>query len=251
MPVSVPKDSKMSLDWLARACAQNPVCKIMDPATGAFTGNYSTGPVRLSFANLFKKKAPSTRGAPGTGPGRETFNTQILWPPGVDYTALNQAVTECAADKFKSNMTAQGFVWYGLKSPFHDQAEKSLKYQGYTPGAVYFGSSSEYKPRVVDPNMNDIIAEERVYPGVWAIVAVNPYAFDNVSKGVSLGLQSVMIIADDTNIGGGGAVDPRQAFAGIKLDATVNVAAGFGVPPVTGAPVGETNDQMLRRMGLL
>lgn len=245
MVVSVPKDSRMSLDWITRACAQNPVCKIMDPTTGAFTGNYSTGPVRLSFPHLFTKHAVQAG-------QRETFNTAILWPPGVDYTPINQAVTESAVGEFKQNMTPQGFVWYGLKSPFHDQAEKALKYKGYTPGAVNFGSSSEFKPRVVDPNMNDIIDEARVYPGVWAIVAVNPYSFNNVSKGVSLGLQSVMIIADDDNIGGGGAVDPRQAFAGIRLDPTINVAAGFGVPaPTAGAPIVETNDAMLRRMGLL
>lgn len=245
MPVSVPKDSRMSLDWLTRACAQNPVSKIMDPVTGEFTGNYSTGPVRLSFPHLFEKHAVQAG-------QRETFNTAVLWPPGVDYSAINNAVNDCAIGAFKQNMTPQGFVWYGLKSPFHDQAEKALKYKGYTPSAVNFGSSSEFKPRVVDPNMNDIITTERVYPGVWAIVAVNAYSFNNVSKGVSLGLQSVMIIADDENIGGGGATDPRQAFAGIRLDPTVNVAAGFGVPPPpTGAPVGETNEAMLRRMGLL
>ena len=192
-----------------------------------------------------------TKGAPNPN-ARETFNTAILFPPGVDYSPLSEAVNACAISEFKENMTPQGFVWYGLKSPFHDQAEKTLKYKGYQAGAVYFGSSSEYKPRTVDPGMNDIIDETRVYPGVWAIVAVNPYPFNNVSKGVSLGLQSVMIIADDDNIGGGGAVDPRAAFAGVKIDATVNVAAGFGVPPPTGAvPVVETNEQMLRRMGLL
>lgn len=247
MAVSVPKDSRMSLDWLQRACAQNPVSKIMDDK-GQFTGNYLTGPVRLSFPNLFKKKAGTQAGA------RETFNVAVLMPPGQDKTVLDQAVTECAMQAFPDNKTAAGFVWYGLQSPFHDQAEKTLKYEGYTPGAIYFNSSSEFKPRIVDPNMNDIIDEARVYPGEWAMLAVNPYSYNNMKKGVSLGLQSVVIIGDDTNIGGGGQVDPRKAFAGIKLDAATNVAAGFGVPVagVAVPPAGqESNMDALRRMGLL
>lgn len=243
--MQVPKDSRQSLDWIQRACQQNPIQKIFDEK-GQFTGNYSTGPVRLSFPNLFKKSKPK-------GATRETFNVAVLFPPMVDKSLLDQAVTEAAMAKFPNNMTAAGFVWYGLNSPFHDQAEKTMQYQGYTPGAIYFNSSSEFKPRIVDPNMNDIIEESRVYPGVWAILAVNTYSYDNMKKGVSLGLQSVMIIADDTNIGGGGQVDPRKAFAGVKLDPTVNVAAGFGVP-VAGAvapPVGGVTQEDLRRMGLL
>lgn len=245
----VPKDSRMSADWVARACSQNPIQKIFDEK-GQFTGNYTTGPVRLSFPNLYKKSKPKN------STGRETFNVAVLMPPGVDKNVLDVAVTEAAVQKFPANMTAQGFVWYGLNSPFHDQAEKTLKYQGYTPGSIYFNCSSEFKPRIVDPNMQDIIDESRVYPGVWAILAVNAYPYDNLKKGVSLGLQSVMIIADDTNIGGGGQVDPRKAFAGIKLDANVNVAAAFGAPPVAGAtatapPTGPQGIDALRAMGLV
>lgn len=243
--IQVPKDSRMSLDWVTRACMQNPVGPIYDDK-GQMTGNYSTGPVRLSFPNLF------TMTKPKRGNGRETYNVAGLWPPGVDITALSQAATACAADAFKQNITPAGFVWDGLESPFHNQLIKTTQYQGYTPGAVFFNAKSGFKPRIVDPNMNDIIDENRVYPGVWAIVAVNLFAFNNMTKGVSIGLQSVMIIADDTNIGGGGQVDPRKAFAGVKIDATVNVAKGFGVPaPVGAAPVQQTTMDDLRRMGLL
>lgn len=248
MTISLPKDSRQTLDWLTRACAQNPISKIMDDK-GQFTGNYMTGPGRLSFPSLFKKKPASGAG------GRDTFQTAFLFPPGVDKTLLDQAVTECAMQHFPQNMTAQGFVWYGLHSPFHDQAEKTLKYEGYTPGAISFNTGSEFKPRTVDPNINDIIDEARVYPGVWAMLAVNVYPFGHnkplPKKGISLGLQSVVIIADDQNIGGGGQVDPRKAFAGIKLDAATNVAAGFGVPVAGQVPTQPTNMDALRALGLI
>lgn len=257
MPLAVPKDSRVTLDWLTRACQQNPVQKIFDEK-GQFTGNYLTGPGRLSFPYLFKKK-PNKAGPGQTG--RETYQTAFLWAPGMDIAALNNAVGEEAVKAFPGNHTPQGFVWHGLHTPWHDQAEKTMQYQGYTPGAISFNTGSDFKPRVVDPNMNDIIDEARVYPGVWAMLAVNVYPYGHNKavprKGISIGLQSVVIIGDDQNIGGGGQVDPRQAFAGIKLDANVNVAAGFGVPiaGATGAPLPTGGAVMgidaLRAMGLV
>src|SRR5690606_14872529 len=55
-----------------------------------------------------------------------------------------------------------------------------------------------------------------VYPGVWAICAINRYTFnDPRKKGVAFGLQSVMIIGDDTALGGG-APDPSKTMAAAR-----------------------------------
>lgn len=252
--LAVPKDSRMTLEWVTKACTQNPPAKIFDDK-GAFTGNYMTGPVRLSWTKWLHEKQKNEES------GRETYSVVPLFPPGADLSVLNMAVTEAAAAAFPQNMTAQGFVWHGIGSPFHDQAEKTLKYEGYTPGAIYFNTSTEFPPSIVDPNMNPIVDKTRVYPGVWGMLAVNCYAYGDrpkpgrpaFKKGVSFGLQSVVIIGDDQNIGGGGAIDPRKAFAGIKLDHAVNVAAGFGVPtaPIAGAPAGPMSIEDMRRMGLV
>ena len=48
-----------------------------------------------------------------------------------------------------------------------------------------------------------------------------------VNKGAAFGLQSVMLIADDKNLGGG-AEDLSKAFAGVKIDAgDVDVSSLF------------------------
>ena len=48
----------------------------------------------------------------------------------------------------------------------------------------------------------------------------------------SFGLQSVMIIADDEEFGGGTA-NPHEAFAGVNIEADVNPSDAFGssAPP--------------------
>jgi hypothetical protein len=86
---------------------------------------------------------------------------------------------------------------------------------------------------VVDRNNNGIIDPSRVYPGVWAIVAVNPYASGKnfARKGPRFGLQAIQLIADDTNLAGS-PPDPKTLFAGVNITPPVTApAAGFGAAP--------------------
>lgn len=247
------RDSRMKLDWLQTAYDTNPPGKIMDPKTGQFTGNYTTGPVRLAWTK-------SLITANKNDNGEEVFGVTPMFPLGADLSVLVQAVNEIAALHFPENLGPQGFHWGGLLSPWHDQIEKANQYKGYTPGAWYFNCTTRYKPRIVDPNMNDIVDERRVYPGVWAILAVNPYKYPTGSgrgrgptkRGVSFGLQSTVLIAEDEVLGGGGT-DPRQAFAGLNIQAGVNISASFGVqPPVApNAGTGPANLDQMRALGLL
>lgn len=248
--MQVPRSSRMTLDWIQRACQQNPPKKIMDPSTGQFTGSYSTGPVRLSWTDqLFKPRKNDA--------GVEQYGVTCLFPPSVDLSLLFQATNEAGMSGWPDNMTANGFQWAGLQSPWHDQAEKANKYKGYTPGAYYFNTSTQFKPRIVDPSMNDIVDENRVYPGVWAILAVNCYPYGNrptpgrpTKKGVSFGLQSTVIIADDEKLGGAG-LDPKKAFAGIDLQGSTNIAAAFNVTPPIGTTQPPSAQDELRRLGLI
>jgi len=163
-------------------------------------------------------------------------------------------------------MTPQGFPWQaaGIESPWHDQMKKAHQYKGYTPGAWFFNVGTYFQPRIVDTAMNDIIDPKRVYPGVWAILAVNPYEYGKIKrqgptkKGVSFGLQSTVIIGDDEVLGGGG-VDPKKAFAGINIQANVDVGKAFGglmnpgpvSPPVAPNGSGPASLDEMRRLGLI
>jgi len=140
--------------------------------------------------------------------------------------------TRFLAREFPSNINPQGQP-FGLHCPpWRDQAEKQ-QYTGYTPGLPFFRCTTQYKPQIVDPGMNPIVDEARVYAGVWAILNVNLFSFGKnpprPKKGVSIGLQGVMLIADDTKLAGGArcgdAVPGRAGRCQVRRGWAVRCAA--------------------------
>lgn len=219
-------DTNMTDEWVQMVCAKNPMRALEN-------GNFLTGPVRLSFPNIFKRSKPIPPNTEGK------FGANLVFPLGVDLSVLKQAAGVVAKEKWPQAGTPQGPK---LKSPFKPQDEM-LKYAGYNEGGEFLTAIADRQPPCVAMNMapiTEIEADKRVYPGVWAICSIRPFAYDKgVNKGVSFGLQSVMIIADDVSLGGGGS-DPNKDFAGVQIDQAVNPAAMFGAEgPTAGqqAPV--------------
>lgn len=241
-------DSEVGDAWIQQICRDNPT--VMLPGEGRLI---SSGPCRLAFVDpLFEPRAPT--GNPG---GQPKYSVAALYSPYTDMNIYYAEYYRVCGEVFpeKWNPHIQGFA--ELENPFHDCAAKAHKFQGYTPGLTTMNHTSRFKPSIVDssPARNPITDRSKVYPGCWALLVVNAYAYGKnppqPKKGVSFGLQAVMIIGDDTNLAGGG-IDPREAFknANVKPPA-INPAslAGLvvgrpgappmGAPPVTGwAPPG-------------
>lgn len=226
MPIM--KDSRLKDDWITKVVQDNPI------HINKENGNLITGPVRLSFVELFEAKHPMNDTSKP-----KVYSATLLWTPlqtqmiwqGEAWAAIYAA----AAAKFPGNFGADRQP-FGLHFPLHPQDQKQ-NYSGYTPGALYAACNSQFKPAIVDAGMNQIVDPARVYSGIWAICACNIWTFDvRTKKGVSLGLQSVMIIADDDKLGGGSS-DPVKDFAGTRVSANYDPAAAFGSGAVnTGAP---------------
>lgn len=218
-------DSKIDPRWVEENMRLNPPRRLE-------SGVIFSGPVRLSFPNVFRPGKPSQEGAEGK------YGAALLFPPGTAMDVFSAAWHEAARAAFPKNFDASGHP-SGLHSPFHDQREKAVGAKplaGYTPGAIFLNVSSKFKPTVVDPSQNLIVDEDRVYPGVWAFAGLNVYTYnDPRKKGVGFGLQTLMIIADDVRLAGGGG-DPRKDFEGIKLTAQSNVAAQFDAAPRVAQP---------------
>jgi hypothetical protein len=223
--------------WIRDNCANNPT--VMMPGEGRLIW---TGPVRLAFCDtLFEPKAP--QGQPSATP---KYSVCALYSPFTDmnvfYNEYYRIAGETFSDHYNANMNPPGYV--GLENPFHDCVSKSHKFEGFTPGLFYINHTSKFKPAIVDasPAKNPITDRSKVYPGVWAIIVVNAYPYGKSppqpKKGVSFGLQAVMIIGDDQNLSGGG-VDPREVFKNANVKPpTINPAsmAGMIPPPPSGAP---------------
>lgn len=224
------KDSKLDPNWLMRAAQSYPIRP--SPADPTW---FLTGPVRLNFTNILttgKDKMENGQVKKGK------FGATIMFLPNADLSLLKNAwLAKCRQD-FPGHFNPQTGEMFGLHSPFHDQAEKAFgakPYQGFTPGAQFINTSTQFKPGCVDAMGQPITDEKRVYPGVWAFATLNLYTYGvnppQPKKGVGFGLQSVMLIADDLRILGGGGSDPTKEFAGISIEPNFDAANAFASAP--------------------
>ncbi len=211
--------TKMSADWIAKSMAKLPAVVLPD-------GNIRTGLARLSFPVLYEDQRRKCKLLPGQTEAK--FSATFVFPPGANLTLLQGAATTAATEKWPDAAKRQ------LRSPFRKQDEK-LQFEGYQEGGLFITCAGERAPLVVDQK-GAIIANERdVYPGCWVLGIIRPFAYDQqVNKGVSFGLQGVIKIADDQELGGGG-VDLAAAIGGIDIDQDVNPAGLFGGPGVSDA----------------
>lgn len=208
------RDSVVGDAWIQQTAKACPIQRYIDPTTNQPTDNFITGPVRLSFCDLFKLP-PVT--ADNSDP---KFGATLLFTPFADARLLQEEFNRIAQIKFSDRYNPHKGEYNGVRSPFRDQSEK-LKFSGYTPGCFFLSCGTNFRPPVVDIRMNPILDESKVYPGVWAICMINAYAYNNPkNSGITFGLQSVMIIGDDTKLSGGG-IDPRAAFKGVNVQAPI------------------------------
>ena len=216
------RNSRMTDAWIAQVLAGNPI------RVAEKTGNMlALG--RLAFPNLLNP-APPMAGEPVNDAKKPTYNTVLLFPPGSEHGINTVLYPMWMAEMQKSFPNHQPSA---LHNPFRDQGEKQ-QYGGYTPGLPFITPSTTMKPQVVDTANNPIIDPARIYAGVWAIVSMNFFSFGlrpvRPKKGVSFGLQSVMIIADDEALGGT-APPAADDFAGVRIDQAFDPSGQFGNTP--------------------
>lgn len=205
-------NSRIDAETVSRWLASNPCRPVLDKA-GNPTGEYITCPVRMSFPNVTKKGKPIEEGK------EPRHSLTLLFPHGADLSVLKKAATDAVLAKWPNPPAS-------LTSPFRDQGEKK-HLDGYVEGAIFMTASGDRKPYFVDQRMAPMTDDSKEYPGAWAIVTLRPFVYDKgVKKGVSFGLQGVMFVADDTQLGGGGS-DPNTAFAGVQIEQSVNPAGLF------------------------
>jgi hypothetical protein len=212
--------SAKSDDWLATIISKNPIRLAPD-------GDIITCPVRLRYANIFE---------PGSGmPGDQDsdkvlkYGACVLFPPGVNgqiEKVIKPVLFAAAKSAFPSSYDAEGDRFPGIRFPIRQQDDK-VKHEGFTRGCLFLNATSRYQPRVVDLAYNDVTDPSRVYDGVWAILKLNTYTYPHsANKGVSLGLNMVMLVADDTKLKSTRA-DPKAAFAGVQIDSTFDASGAF------------------------
>jgi Protein of unknown function (DUF2815) len=243
MTMPLMKDTRMPDDWIIAAVSANPFQKMPN-------GSFCTCPVRLAFVHVMKPN-PDAKNDDGTPKATPSYEVTALCPPGASdqiNATIWPEVYQMIATEFPNNLHPQTRMPFGIHNPLaRDQAEKP-QYKGYTAGLPFLRFTTQFKPQVVDPAMNPIVDDARVYAGAWAILNFNMYIFGKSpprpKKGVSLGLQSVMIIADD-DVLSGGAAPPQEAFAGIKVQPKFDAARMMQQPGAAPPPPGAAAQAMM------
>lgn len=230
MTTTIMKDSIVGDAWIMEMTRLNQPTRVMDEATGQWNGNIRVF-ARLSFTEALHEAQKKMKSDPNSMFG---FGCTLLFPPSTDFTLLWEEYNRICQSDFQSTWNGQS---YGVTNPIRSCNEK-LQFAGYTPNCFFTAVSSSYKPPIVDSANNPIVDPARTHAGVWAIVAVNAYASGKTkpNKGPRFGLQTIMIVADDSNLAGA-PPDPKQVFKGVNVrPPTVQPSQHFGQSVATQPP---------------
>lgn len=165
-------------------------------------GRLLTPKFRVSFPQVFEK-ASYNNGTPRYSVTALTFPTQFSEADKAKMAAIRVKLAEVCLEFFKKDVKTMKED-RSFKIPFHKGNEKD--YQGYgDPDMVYFSmANSKRKPQILDMKGNPITTEnqEDFYAGCWARASVNPYAFNNIGKGLAIGLGNIQKLGDDESFEG-------------------------------------------------
>lgn len=153
---------------------------------------------RVSFPSVYQKQSYNN------GTPRYSL-TALFYPKSFTEKEKGQwkkilaALDKVSIEAFKKPMKDLDRGVYKL--PFHKGDEKD--YQGYgDPDMRYctLGNSMR-RPEILTVN-GEPVAEEDFYAGCWARASVNPFAFNKIGKGLSLGLGNLQKLKDDERFDG-------------------------------------------------
>ncbi len=124
------------------------------------------------------------------------YEVSVVFPPGTDHSKLEKLIADAAEEYFNGKLPP---TW---KNPLRFSKDKEHLGEPYVDGGRFFTAKSNYAPGIVDNDMQDVIDQKQVYPGVIGRVQVHTYGYNtDGNKGIGIGLDHVQIVQDGTPIG--------------------------------------------------
>jgi hypothetical protein len=172
-----------------------------DPNKGYVTksGLIVTPKGRMLYPGLFHKSLPKGE----TDEKKASYQLTLIFPKIADMSILTKAVNDAAAAKWGA--PPAGGYKFKWKKPFLDVKEQPRFAELADDYPVMLRAGNKEKPAIVFASLAPCLAEEEVYGGRWATMSLNAYAWEHPTggKGVSLGLNHVMLLDHDEPMGGG------------------------------------------------
>jgi hypothetical protein len=174
---------------------------------------------RVSFPQVFEK-ASYNNGTPRYSLVGLFYPKQFSETDKAKWDAIKKKLGEVCVEFFKKDIKTMKED-RSFKIPFHNGNEK--EYQGYgDPDMRFFSmANSKRRPQILNVNGDAITSEntEEFYAGCWARASVNPYAFNNIGKGLAIGLGNIQKLGDDESFEGFTSAeddfgdDPAEGFS--------------------------------------
>lgn len=165
-------------------------------------GRLLTPMFRVSFPQVWEKQSYNN-GTPRFSVTGLFFPKAFTEKDKAKWQAIRSRLAEVCQEFFKKDLKTMKED-RTFKIPFHKGSEKS--YEGYgDPDMIFFSmANSKRRPQILNINGDPITQEnsEEFYAGCWARASVNPYAFNNIGKGLAIGLGNIQKIKDDESFEG-------------------------------------------------
>ena len=164
---------------------------------------------RLSFPAVFVPEVNQNNpGAPAK------YSTVVVFDAETDISEIEAIIAEATLATFGDTSTS---TKANLRNPIRDGLEKAHLGDPFVKGTKFVTVKSNFQPGIVGADLQPILNQSEIYPGVFARVQMHAYGYDqNGNKGISLGLDNVQKIKD------GGALDGRadasSAFDAVDVD---------------------------------
>lgn len=178
----------------------------------ARSADFKTPLARIAFAdNLF---TPQQRDN-----GKKQWGCSLLWPKGVDLSALHNAALEAAKEEW-GDKAAEMIKNEIIKNPFLDGDSKQGKnkqtgeaHAGF-PGTTFIRviSGEEYRPKLVNQKVLPITSKDELFSGCFGYAVVNAFTWENKEngKGISFGVSMIQKAKDGDRLGGAGGINVEE-----------------------------------------
>lgn len=168
-----------------------------------------TGKVMFSYAQVFEPVAMNEG-------GKEKYSVSIIIPKK-DKETISKIKKAIKAALEEGKHLFNGKAPKVFKDPLRDGDEERPDNEAYE-NSMFVNAKSDFKPGIVDKNLDEIISKDDFYSGCFGRASLNFYAYNvNGNKGIACGLNNLQKLEDGERLDGGG-MSAKEEFSSFEME---------------------------------
>lgn len=162
------------------------------------TGEIHTCKVRL----VYQPALLEPRGIKDKPDSKPKYSANGLVPKASNIDVIKKELNAALTGKFGKDWAKNKKLLYPLQKT--EDHERLAEYAAEYPYLIKMTANVGYQPFIYNPDTTQFRGQaSEIYSGRWAVGAGKFFAYDNVSKGVSFGLNRIQLLDHDEPIAGG------------------------------------------------